>query len=70
MRTELAGFVEKLWLCEAPPQPHDRERVLPDGSMTLVVNLADDEMRHYAADGACRRLRGASLHGAQSTRRS
>ena len=65
-RAELADFVEKLWLSEAPLQPHDRERVLPDGSMTLVVNLADDEVRHYSADGACERLRGITVHGAQS----
>jgi AraC-like DNA-binding protein len=64
-RAELADFVEKLWLVEAPAQPHARERILPDGSMTLVVNLADDEVRTYAPDGACARLRGSSVHGAQ-----
>jgi AraC-like DNA-binding protein len=64
-RAELADFVEKLWLSEAARQPHARERILPDGSMTLVVNLADDEVRTYTPDGACVRLRGASLHGAQ-----
>jgi AraC-like DNA-binding protein len=66
-RAELADFIEKLWLVEAPAQPHARERILPDGSMTLVLNLADDEVRLYAPDGACTRLRGASLHGAQAT---
>jgi AraC-like DNA-binding protein len=62
----LAGFVAKLWLCDAPALPHARERVLPDGTMTLVVNLADDEVRHYGGDGACHRLPGITLHGPQS----
>jgi AraC-like DNA-binding protein len=65
-RAELADFVEKLWLSESPPQPHARERILPDGSMTLVVNLTDDEVRLHEPDGACTRLRGASVHGARA----
>jgi AraC-like DNA-binding protein len=62
----LADFVEKLWLCEAPAFPHALERVLPDGSMTLVVNLVADESRLYGAGGACEKLRGATLHGPQT----
>jgi AraC-like DNA-binding protein len=46
-RGVLAGFVDLLWFYEGPAQPHKMERLLPDGSMELVINLADDEVRVY-----------------------
>jgi len=39
--------VELLWYWDGPAQPHAYERLLPDGSMELVVNLKDDEIRAY-----------------------
>jgi len=41
----LAGFVRVLWFYEGPARPHAKERLLPDGSMELVINLHDDEIR-------------------------
>src|SRR5260370_34998591 len=38
-RGALAVFVDALWSYEGPPQPHQRERLLPDASMSLVGNL-------------------------------
>ena len=38
-------FVELLWLYEGYTQPHKKERLLPDGSMELVINLNEDQTR-------------------------
>jgi AraC-like DNA-binding protein len=43
----LAGFVDLLWYWDGPTRPHSYERLLPDGSMELVINLHDDEIRVY-----------------------
>ncbi len=64
----LAPFVEILWSWQSFHQPHRLERLLPDGSMQLVVNLAEDETRTYDPDEltSVRRLPGAVLNGAHS----
>jgi hypothetical protein len=42
----LGDFIGRFWLCsDAPPDP--RERILPSGTIELVVNLRDDEIRIY-----------------------
>jgi len=58
----LVPFVEVFWYFAGQPA-HGRERVLPSGSMQLLVNLHEDELRTYAADGAARRVGGAVLQG-------
>ena len=61
----LEGFVESLWsLSDAPP--HARERILPSGTLELVINLHEDEFRIYDASESLppRRLRGAIVSGA------
>lgn len=67
-RGALSGFVDKLWLYDGPAQPHKMERLLPDGSMELVINLADDEVRVYDRRDAARyeRLPGSVLVGPHS----
>ena len=51
----LDEFVDRLWLCIAG-QSSRRERILPSGTIELVVNLRNDEVRIYdAADSACAR---------------
>jgi AraC-like DNA-binding protein len=64
----LAGFVEILWYWETPAQPHAFERLLPDGSMELILNLAEDEVRTYDRRDVRRfeRLEGATLVGPHS----
>ena len=42
----LGDFVERFWLYSDPPS-HPRERILPSGTMELVVNLHEDEIRVY-----------------------
>jgi AraC-like DNA-binding protein len=61
----LAGLVDYFWsLSDAPP--HARERILPSGTLELVINLAEDEFRIYdpLAPGRCRRFAGAMISGA------
>jgi AraC-like DNA-binding protein len=67
-RASLAGFVDVLWYYEGPARPHKMERLLPDGSMELVVNLADDEVRVYDRRDQSRyeRLSGGVLIGPHS----
>jgi AraC-like DNA-binding protein len=64
----LSNFVELLWLYEGYSQPHDKERVLPDGAMALVMNLKDDVARVYdrREPSKFQSTRGALLVGVQS----
>lgn len=46
----LSRFVKVLWTYRGRPQTHTRERLLPDGSVELVVNLFENQNRVYDAD--------------------
>ncbi|HEX6244727.1 MAG TPA: DUF6597 domain-containing transcriptional factor [Polyangiales bacterium] len=47
----LGAFVEHMWsLSDAPA--HARERILPSGTLELVINLVEDEVRVYASADA------------------
>jgi AraC-like DNA-binding protein len=61
----LAPFVRSLWSFEAE-LPHLRERILPTGTLQLLINLHQDELRSYPASGGgpAQRIRGAALCGA------
>jgi AraC-like DNA-binding protein len=57
----LAEFIEWFWYCEDVPA-YDRARILPSGTVELVLNLRDDEVR---LEGPVRRrLSGAVVSGA------
>ena len=43
----LSDFVDVLWLCEDYAVSHEKERLLPDGTVGLVVNLKEDRIRVY-----------------------
>jgi AraC-like DNA-binding protein len=60
----LDQFVEGFWSC-SDVTVHARERILPSGTVELVVNLQDDEIRGYhpSDPGRCRRLSGAVVGG-------
>jgi len=64
----LSDFIEVLWYWDGPPRPHHWERLLPDGSMELVINLTEDEVRIYDRNDhrQFQKLRGASLMGPHS----
>lgn len=60
----LGRFVERLWACADAPA-HSRERIVPSGTIELVVNLREDEIRIYDPlhPGRYRRLSGAVASG-------
>ena len=62
----LRGFVHDFWLYNGYAAPHLRERILPTGTIELVVNLREDELRIYepGRPDRCRRFSGALVSGA------
>jgi AraC-like DNA-binding protein len=64
----LSEFVELLWLLDDGfTHDHTRERLLPTGSMELVISLCEDDITVYDdEDAPLRRLTGCSLSGAFS----
>lgn len=48
----LAAFIRCFWYSEGAPQPHTRERLMPNGEASIVFNLRDEEMRLYDAPDA------------------
>jgi len=61
----LGEFVERLWHFSDAPN-HSRERIVPSGTIELVINLQDDEIRVYDSEspGQCRRFSGSVASGA------
>lgn len=49
-RPPLDRFIAALWYCRRPPAPLALERVLPQPSAALIVNLAQDQVRSYHPD--------------------
>jgi len=66
----LNEFVELFWLYDGfPAQSHKKERLMPDGSVELIINLREDQARIYDRDHLCRyrSLPGTLLSGPHST---
>lgn len=65
----LSAFVESIWLYDGAPLAHTVERRLPDGMLSLIFNLRDDEIRMCAPHDPLkiRRYPGALLTGARSS---
>jgi len=60
----LARFVACLWWLRDAPV-HTTERIVPSGTLELVVNLHENELRIYEPGSAvCRRYSGAVVSGA------
>src|SRR5262245_31179157 len=61
----LAPFVQGFWHFTSD-YAHARERILPTGTMQLLVNLHEDEMRLYSIGDTqpVQRMRGAVICGA------
>jgi AraC-like DNA-binding protein len=62
----LRAFVHDLWLYDGYTPRHARERILPSGTLELVINLRENELRIYdaARPETCRRFSGAVVSGA------
>jgi len=67
-RPPLSHFVDVLLHYDGYQQPHDKERLLPDGSMELVINLREEKVRMYDRQniGQCQTFPGSIVIGAQS----
>jgi AraC-like DNA-binding protein len=63
----LSKFVARVWFCSDSP-PHVRERILPSGTVELVINLIEDEIRIESSSSTdrCRRFSGAVVSGPYS----
>lgn len=64
-RPALAPFISSLWYFEGQ-FAHHRERIIPNGEISLHVNLEDDELRSYHGEGLeeVHQTHGAALTGA------
>ena len=62
--SRLADFVERFWQCSDTPS-HRRVRILPSGTIELVINLREDEIRIYDSVNPtdCTRFSGAVVSG-------
>jgi AraC-like DNA-binding protein len=66
----LNQFVELFWFYDGfAPRAHKKERLMPDGSVELVINLNEDETRIYDRENLekCDRLPGSVLCGPHSS---
>jgi AraC-like DNA-binding protein len=43
----LSSFVERFWLYDGPALPHAHERLLPTGTVEVVINLRENRARVY-----------------------
>ncbi|HEY0818112.1 MAG TPA: DUF6597 domain-containing transcriptional factor [Rhizobacter sp.] len=59
----LCDLVDHLWCLEDAPA-HARERIVPAGTFELVINLREDRIRVYAADGQPEHHAGVLVSGA------
>src|SRR5215471_15692147 len=64
----VSNFVEMLWYYQGYVVPHAKERVLPDGSMQLIINLAEDRLGVFDSrdPSVGRTLGGCLVSGARS----
>jgi AraC-like DNA-binding protein len=64
----LDRFVERLWYWEGLPIAHAKDRMLPSGNCSLIINLFEDETRSYSGPGddIVERYPGAVLCGPYS----
>jgi len=62
----LSKFVDNFWLYEGHEAEHKTERILPTGTLELVINLRQNELRFYDAERPENRSRfsGALVSGA------
>jgi AraC-like DNA-binding protein len=64
----LDRFVEQLWYWHGTPPGHAKDRLMPNGCASLIINLAEDEIRDYTGsnDDDVQRYPGAVLVGVYS----
>ena len=62
----LSKFVDSFWLCDGYEAEQKSERILPTGTLELVINLRQNELLFYDSAGSenCSRLSGSVVSGA------
>ena len=62
----LSKFVDSFWLYEGYETQHKTQRILPTGTLELVINLRRNELLFYDAERSenCSRFSGAIVSGA------
>ncbi len=62
----LSKFVDNFWLYEGHEAEHKTERILPTGTLELVINLRQNELRFYDGERSenCSCFSGAIVSGA------
>ena len=62
----LSNFVDNFWLYDGRVAEHQIERILPTGTLELVINLRQDELRFYDGESSenSSRFSGAIISGA------
>ena len=64
----LSAYVDLLWYYAGFQREHAKERLLPTGTVDLVINLREDEVRTYDPDDTsrCQRYPGSVVVGVHS----
>jgi AraC-like DNA-binding protein len=64
----LSHCVAQIWHSDGYAPAHEKERILPDGSIQIVINLRENLTRFYDRRNTneCENLRGAVISGAHS----
>jgi AraC-like DNA-binding protein len=60
-RPPLDQFVEKFWYCHGYTAAHSMDRMMPDGSVGLIVNLHENACRVYDRNDHSRCLRSSGI---------
>jgi len=63
----LSDHIRLLWYTSAKQVGHTRERVLPNGCVQVIINLARDFIWEYAGDSPRRRIAPSLIVGARAT---
>jgi hypothetical protein len=61
----LSNFVRMLWYFDGAPSSHAKERILPTGTVEIIINLKEDVMRVYDRNDTrqCQAHRGIGVVG-------
>ena len=64
----LSRFVELLWYYQEAAKPHAKERLMSDGCVSFIINLAEEETRIYDPDDISKvtKFSPCSLSGPQT----
>jgi AraC-like DNA-binding protein len=64
----LDRYIERIWYWDGEPRREGKDRLMPDAGGSLIINMAEDEVRNYggANDDIIERYPGAVYVGAHS----